>query len=509
MHHNLLIALTYNVIPLDGLMGSTIPSAFAHARPTGDSVHIGLMPFRLFNNYLRLPVVLLAAAECAVVYASLYLAAAWRFDWNLEAYSLIHGPVWPQAAATTAIVCLCLIALGLYQFHQRLYFKESLARLVVAFMLAGFPLAVVWFSFPLVAPTRGVAILAALISFAGLSGIRYFFLRTADENVFRRRTLVYGAGERAKAIQEIRRKADRRGFKVVGHVGARGDRGIAIKAKHYLEHDRQLLAIASEREADEIVVAMDDRRGNLPIDELLACKVRGIDCMDLVGFLEREMGKIRIDLVNPSWMIFSSGFRITPLRRATKRALDLLIGVTASVAALPLMALSALAIKIEDGLRAPVLYRQKRVGLHGGAFDVLKFRSMNEDAESDGEARWAEKDDPRITRVGGVLRKLRFDELPQLFNVLKGEMSIVGPRPERPEFVSQLKQNIPFYAERHTVKPGITGWAQLKYQYGSSEQDAIEKLQYDLYYVKNHSLLLDLVIMLQTAEVILWGKGAR
>src|SRR6056297_2262882 len=329
--------------------------------------------------------------------------------------------------------------------------------------------------------------------------------RRAD---LRRRTLVFGAGKRAAAIREIRRKADRRGFRVVANVGAAGD-GSVNRCDKYVDHDRPLLAIAREREADEIVVAMDDRRGNLPIDELLACKVRGIDCLDLLGFLERETGKIRIDLVNASWMIFSSGFRITPLRRATKRGLDLFVCVLAMVIALPVMALCALAIKLEDGLRAPVFYRQRRVGLYGENFDVLKFRSMIQNAEAPGQAQWAEKNDPRVTRVGGVLRKLRFDELPQLLNVLKGEMSVVGPRPERPEFVSQLKQNIAFYAERHTVKPGITGWAQLKYQYGSTEQDAIEKLQYDLYYVKNHSLLLDLVIMLQTAEVILWGKGAR
>ncbi|HKL63909.1 MAG TPA: TIGR03013 family XrtA/PEP-CTERM system glycosyltransferase [Woeseiaceae bacterium] len=471
-------------------------------------MHIALMPLRLFNNYLRLPVVLLAAAECAVVFASLYVAGWARFDWSFQAYALIHGPVWPQALAVTVVVCVCLIAIGLYQFHQRLYFKEALARLVVAFILAGFPLAVVWYAFPGVAPTRGVAVIAALVSFVGLSAIRYFFLRTADENIFRRRTLVFGAGERAAAIRDIRRKADRRGFRVVANVGAAGD-GSVNRCDKYLDHDRSLLAIAREREADEIVVAMDDRRGNLPIDELLACKVRGIDCMDLLGFLERETGKIRIDLVNASWMIFSSGFRITPLRRATKRGLDLFVSLLAMVIALPVMAICALAIKLEDGLRAPVFYRQRRVGLYGENFDVLKFRSMIENAEASGEAQWAEKNDPRITKVGGVLRKLRFDELPQLFNVLKGEMSVVGPRPERPEFVSQLKQNIPFYAERHTVKPGITGWAQLKYSYGSSERDAIEKLQYDLYYVKNHSLLLDLVIMLQTAEVILWGKGAR
>ncbi|WP_405223911.1 TIGR03013 family XrtA/PEP-CTERM system glycosyltransferase [Lentisalinibacter sediminis] len=466
------------------------------------------MPLRLFNNYLRLPVVLLAAAECAVVFASLYIAAWARFDWSFQAYALIHGPIWSQALVLTAVVCVCLIALGLYQFHQRLYFKEALARLVVAFILAGFPLAVVWYAFPGIAPTRGVAVIAALVSFVGLSAIRYFFLRTADENIFRRRTLVYGAGERASSIQEIRRKADRRGFRVVANVGAPGDTGVFSK-DHFIRHEQPLLAIARERNVDEIVVAMDDRRGNLPIDELLACKVRGIDCLDLLAFLERETGRIRIDLVNASWMIFSSGFRITPLRRATKRGLDLFVSLLAMIIALPVMALCALAIKLEDGLRAPVFYRQRRVGLYGEAFDVLKFRSMVIDAEADGQAKWAEKNDPRITRVGAVLRKMRFDELPQLLNVLKGEMSIVGPRPERPEFVGELKQEVPFYAERHTVKPGITGWAQLKYPYGATQKDAVEKLQYDLYYVKNHSLLLDLVIMLQTAEVILWGKGAR
>ncbi len=471
-------------------------------------MHIGLMPFRLFNNYLRLPVMLLATAESAVIFLAVFAAAALRFRGNVAAYEMIHGAIWPKAALVTAVVFVCLIALGLYQFHQRFYFKDALARLAVAFVLAGFPLGILWFVLPQLAPTRGVAVLAALVAFAGLLLTRLFFLRTADENVFRRRTLVYGAGERASAIQDIRRRADRRGFRIVGNVGAPGDSGIFNRDK-FMDHDRTLLDIARERDADEIVVAMDDRRGNLPIDELLACKVRGIDVLDLLGFLERETGKIRIDLVNPSWMIFSSGFRITFLRRVTKRVLDLLVAVVALVFAAPVMLLCALAIKLEDGLSAPVLYRQRRVGLHGENFDVLKFRSMVTDAEAPGEAIWAEKDDPRVTRVGRLLRKLRFDELPQLINVLRGEMSIVGPRPERPEFVSELGEAIAFYAERHTVKPGITGWAQLKYQYGSTEQDAIEKLQYDLYYVKNHSLLLDLVIMLQTAEVILWGKGAR
>jgi exopolysaccharide biosynthesis polyprenyl glycosylphosphotransferase len=208
-------------------------------------------------------------------------------------------------------------------------------------------------------------------------------------------------------------------------------------------------------------------------------------------------------------MIFGEGFRRDPVRLASERAFDVLAGVFLLAVSWPFMLLTALAIKLEDGWSAPVLYRQIRVGLEGCHFHVLKFRSMSIDAEQDGQARWAEKRDPRVTRVGSVIRKIRFDELPQIINVLRGDMSFVGPRPERPEFVDELNEQIPYYRERHYVKPGITGWAQLCYPYGSSAHDAAEKLQYDLYYVKNHSLLFDLMILLQTAEVVLWGKGGR
>ena len=466
------------------------------------------MFFKLFNNYLRPPVLLLGLAEAGVIFGAVFIAVA--LHWQQDAVDLGIGPqaIWPKAAVVTLIVFVSLLALGLYQFHQRLYFKDALARLGVAFLLASIPLAAIWYALPEFALGRPDAQLAVVVAFAGLTSVRLFFMRTVDENIFRRRTLVYGTGEKASAIHDIRRRADRRGFQVIGSVSQRGARS-QLATERCLEHDKSLLEIALERGAGEVVVAIDDRRGALPVDELLACKVRGIDVLDLVAFLERETGKIRIDLVNPSWMIFSSGFRITAFRRCTKRALDLLVSHLALFGAWPLMLLAALAIKMEDGPLAPVLYRQKRVGLHGHTFNVLKFRSMIVAAEADGEARWAEKNDARITKVGAVLRKLRLDELPQIFNVLRGEMSIVGPRPERPEFVCELARSIPFYPERHTVKPGITGWAQLRYPYGSTEQDAIEKLQYDLYYVKNHSLMLDLVIMLQTAEVVLWGKGAR
>jgi sugar transferase (PEP-CTERM system associated) len=230
---------------------------------------------------------------------------------------------------------------------------------------------------------------------------------------------------------------------------------------------------------------------------------------ELPTFLERETGRVRVDVLNPSWMIFGEGFRRDTLRLFSSRALDVASSLAILTLSLPAILLTVLAIKLEDGWHAPLLYRQRRVGLGGRPFEVLKFRSMRPDAEPDGQALWAREDDPRITRVGAVIRKLRLDELPQLFNVLKNEMSLVGPRPERPEFVADLAERIPYYGQRHCVKPGITGWAQLCYRYGSSEQDALEKLQYDLYYIKNNTLLFDLAILVQTVEVVLMGKGAR
>jgi sugar transferase (PEP-CTERM system associated) len=253
---------------------------------------------------------------------------------------------------------------------------------------------------------------------------------------------------------------------------------------------------------------MDDRRRGFPIRELLDCRLAGIDVTELVSFLERETGRVRVDVLNPSWMIFGRGFRRDPLRLFSSRVTDLCVSLSVLLVSFPAMLLTILAIKIEDGWRAPALYSQVRVGLGGRPFKVLKFRSMRQDAESSG-AVWAQRRDPRVTRVGAIIRKLRIDELPQVINVLRGHMSFVGPRPERPEFVQDLSEKIPYYVQRHCVKPGITGWAQLCYPYGSSEQDALEKLQYDLYYIKNNSLLFDLAILVQTAEVVLLGKGAR
>jgi len=456
---------------------------------------------------IHTPLLLLGVAELLILYSSFYVGALVVYG-SIEACENELGTLNPSAVTIAIVFLAALTSMGLYNFHQRLYFREALVRVVAAIVLGSMVLSAVFYMLPTIAISRGLTAVALVYALLLLLGVRYFFLRHVDENAFRHRTLVYGAGDRASAISDLRRKADRRGFKVVGSMPAPGDAQIIANGTP-LFHDRNIDELATELDADEIVIAMDNRRGNLPIKDLLSCKLRGIRVIDLVEFLERESGKIRIDLVNPGWLIFSHGFQIRKFRRFNKRATDLVAGLVILLLTWPIMLIIAIAIKLEDGVRATVLYRQKRVGFRGQIFNVLKFRSMQEDAESDGQAVWAAEDDERVTRIGRILRKAHLDELPQTFNVIRGQMSFVGPRPERPEFVEQLSESIPYYAERHTVQPGVTGWAQLRYAYGSSEEDALEKLQYDLYYVKNHSLLLDAVIMLQTVEVVLWGKGAR
>jgi sugar transferase (PEP-CTERM system associated) len=269
-----------------------------------------------------------------------------------------------------------------------------------------------------------------------------------------------------------------------------------------------LRSLVEQYRVDEIVVGVRDRRnGHFPTSRLLECKLDGVSIVDLPTFFERETGYVQLNSLSASWMIFSEGFSKTGIKKVLKRVFDLSVSVAMLVATLPVMLAAALAIWFETGY--PIFYRQKRVGESGRVFEILKFRSMRVEAEHDGVPRWAKKDDDRVTRVGRFLRIVRIDELPQLINVLRGNMSFVGPRPERPPFVSELSRKVPFYASRHSVKPGITGWAQIRYPYGASVDDAVNKLQFDLYYVKNHSLFLDLVILLQTAQVVLFGEGAR
>ena len=442
-----------------------------------------------------------------MLYASVYFAVVVAFG-GVGLFEESIGPLAPKAAMVAFVMLVSLIAMGLYQFHQRAYFHEILVRIVVGVAIGSAVLAAGYYVFPGLNLEPRVAAVAVITAIVALLMVRYAFVQSVDESVFRRRTVIYGAGERAGAISDLKRRADRRGFRIVGTIPAPGDTHCNESAEA-LETDRSITELAIQQRADEIVIAMDDRRGNLPIRELLDLKLGGVEVIDLLEFLERETGKIRVDLVKPSWFIFSRGFRISRTRRFSQRFLDLAVSVTLLLLAWPVMLAVALCIKLEDGVDAPVLYRQRRVGLGGRTFKVLKFRSMTPDAESDGRAVWAQKNDKRVTRVGSVIRKYRLDELPQVFNVIAGQMSIVGPRPERPEFVESLSEKIPYYKERHAVKPGVTGWAQLRYAYGASEGDALEKLQYDLYYIKNQNFLLDLMIILQTVEVVIWGKGAR
>lgn len=466
------------------------------------------MPTWSINNRVRTPLLILGVLEVTILFLSVYLAGVVLFG-NLQLTENVIGVLWPRALIVSAVMLVCLIAVGLYQFHQRAYFHEVLVRVFVALAASGVLLAAVFYVFPAVSLPVDMAVFSAIVSLLVLLFLRYLFVRNVDENIFRRRTLILGAGERASAVAELRRRADRRGFRVVGQVAAVGDSQNLERPSGLIENRKSLVEVAKDTGAEEIVVAMDERRGNLPVRELLDCKLRGINVIELVDFLERETGLIRIDLVSPGWLIFSSGFQVTKLSRLVKRLLDLAVASVVLIVGMPIMLAIALAIKLSEGMDAPIFYKQRRVGYRGALIDLIKFRSMRVDAEADGQAVWAQENDDRVTQVGGFLRKCRLDELPQVFNVLRGEMSLVGPRPERPEFVHELSQTIPYYAERHTARPGVTGWAQLKYAYGASEEDSAMKLQYDLYYVKNQSLMLDLMILIQTVEVVLWGKGAR
>lgn len=466
------------------------------------------MRIRLIGEHVYVSIVVLVLAELAVCCAAFILAVYVRFGADLTAFGGVYGPLWPPRALVFSVVMvLCLAAFGLYSARQRARTIGIVLR-VAAAMVAGVAVtAVVWYVFPALRVGRGVMILAAIASIVAVALTRTVFARLVHEDVFKRRVLVYGSGQGATSIAELRRRSDRRGFVLVGFVKADGEaRAVPVKT---LDPTLGLFELCVRHDVDEIVVAMDDRRRQFPLRELLECRLAGVDVTELLTFLERETGRVRLDVLNPSWLIFGPGFRRDPLRLFSARTLDIVASVLILTLSLPVMILSAVAILVEDGWRAPVFYRQARVGGAGRSFELLKFRSMRRDAETNGQARWAQKDDPRVTCVGVVMRKLRIDELPQILNVFRGNMSLVGPRPERPHFVTELAQKIPYYVERHCVKPGITGWAQLCYPYGSSEQDAIEKLQYDLYYIKNNSLLFDLSILLQTVEVVFMGKGAR
>ncbi len=348
-----------------------------------------------------------------------------------------------------------------------------------------------------------------LQSFFVITTGRAVFSELVDSSAFKRRILVYGAGGTASHIDaKLRRKSDRRGFEIVGYI-LLPNQACKIDESKLITCNKSLLSFVREIEVDEIVVATSDINTEISVDELVNCKLSGIGVVDILSFFEREAGQIRVDILEPAWLVTSEGFHQSKIQNSIKKIFDITASFTILTIAAPFLILTIIAIWIEDGTRAPIFYSQQRVGKQGLPFKVYKFRSMRDNAEKPGEAVWASKTDDRVTRVGAFIRKTRLDEFPQILNVLNGTMSFVGPRPERPQFVENLEKEIPYYDVRHMVKPGITGWAQLLYPYGSSIGDSYQKQLFDMYYVKNHTLFLDCLILLQTVEVVLFGKGAR
>jgi sugar transferase (PEP-CTERM system associated) len=466
------------------------------------------MRVRLLGHHIPLSMAMLALLEIVAVFCGLIAARFLLFHWNPNAIDYDLGSIWARGLLFTSATFASTMAFGLYSERQRARTVGILVR-VIASVGVGIAIAAVGFYLiPHLWIGRSVLLIAGVVVIVLMLLLRLGFSRVVDHTAFKRRVLVYGTGQRAKPIAGLRRSSDQRGFVLVGFVQPPGEE-LALSLERLVPGEGMLLEKCERHEVDEIVVAMDERRQGFPIRELLDCRLAGIDVTDLSTFLERETGRVRLDVLNPSWLIFGEGFKRGSIRLQSKRALDLVAASILFILTCPLMVATVLAIKLEDGWRSPVFYHQERVGFGGRIFKLLKFRSMRVDAEVAGQPQWAQKKDARVTRVGAVIRKLRIDELPQILNVLKAEMGLVGPRPERPQFVSQLAEKIPYYIERLSVKPGITGWAQLCYPYGSSEQDALEKLQYDLYYIKNSNLLFDIFILVQTAEVVLLGKGAR
>jgi sugar transferase (PEP-CTERM system associated) len=460
---------------------------------------------RLFKHYVPHAVLALGLLD----FALLLLAA--EAGWVIRAHQIgmAVDPVatrLPQLVSFAGCLLLSMIAVGVYGVEALQSLRFATARLLVAISLGVILLSLVYFLLPDFSLWRSNLFYAMILSSILLIGMRVLMGRTFGGHVFKRRIVVLGAGPRAKRIKDLA-AARGSGFVVVGYVGMNDGKQLIPEAINreaiYNLADHVVLLNASE-----VVLALEERRNALPLQDLLRVKTTGVHVNEISTFMERETGRVDLDSVDPSWLIFSDGFSSgRRLSTVAKRLFDIGASLVLLALTLPLIMLGAVAVKLES--RGPAFFRQRRVGLYGQEFSILKLRSMRVDAEVPGVAQWAEKDDPRITGVGRLIRKMRIDELPQLWTVLKGEMSFVGPRPERPQFVADLETQLRYYAERHMVKPGITGWAQINYPYGASIEDSRRKLEYDLYYAKNYTPFLDVLILLQTARVILWPEGAR
>lgn len=459
---------------------------------------------QLFSHWFAWNTVVRVALEAVFLILSVVLAVALI---DPGAFREIVS-AFPSLGLFALIVLVMNAALGLYQPNVKRTRGETAVRVFLSLALA-IPVAYLVFEeLPKAWTHHEVVELVAFVAIAAHTAIRGYAARIRNSStVFSNRVLVLGTGVEAAAVNEsiLKFSSD---FRIVGFYPVAGAEAACVPQGHILDSQLPLVEVARANRVSQIVVAVGDRRGgSLPLNQLLDCKLAGVRVLDFSSYFEQVLGQVRLDSLRASWLIFGEGFRQGFIRTFVKRAFDVVASSFLLVLAAPVMALTALLIVMENGF--PVLYRQERVGQGGRVFRVIKFRSMRTDAERDGKPRWASSNDDRVTRVGRVIRKLRIDELPQLLNVLKGDMSLVGPRPERPYFVGELSEKVPFYGARHSIKPGVTGWAQVRYPYGASVEDACQKLQYDLYYVKNHSLFLDLVIFFETIEVVLTGRGAQ
>lgn len=460
---------------------------------------------RFFRHYIPISLALLTGAELVLFLLVAQFTTTQYGGHGLGASSESLYKPWLFAMLFSLLNSM----FGLYDWEWTTGLKSLLIRVLGSVTVGALIVAAGASLIPGLFPSGGEYLASiALVGFSAIL-IRLIFMEWGKTTLFKKRVLVVGTGSRAAKIEEIANSGESLGIHVVGYLPL----GTGT-AHSYVPHDRlihaegRLYDIALRHGVSAIIVAVRERRGGgLPVSELLECKLRGLEIQDLPAFFEQQTGILPLESTNASWMIFSEGFTQGSGRDMVKRIFDLAVSSAFLLALFPLMVLTALLIRLES--RGPVFYTQERVGQFGHIFTIYKFRSMRQDAEKNGAPVWARKNDDRTTRVGRFIRRTRIDELPQILNVFLGQMSFVGPRPERPYFVNELAEQIPYYQARHSVKPGITGWAQVKFPYGASVEDAMNKLQYDLYYVKNHSLFLDLMILLQTAQVVVLGKGVR
>ena len=456
---------------------------------------------QLFNRYVSTRSLTVFGGELLLIFGSVALAAAFQDTPDLAAN------LW-KIAVVTLICQLCLYYNDFYDLTLVHSNRELVVRLLQAAGAASIVLAALYFVMPTLMIGNGIFVSSLFVFLVAILGWRLIFNSvTGSLKLDEERVLFVGTGDSARKVARQILDQHEFAYRVIGFIDDDAARvGERIVNPAIIGTPADMQRLIAEHRVDRIVVGLSDRRGKLPVEELLRAKMAGIRVEDATTTYERVTGKILLDDLRPSWLIFSDGFRVSGATRLMKRAVDLVFSLVLAIVTLPLMLLTALLVLLEDG--RPILYRQERVGENGGTFVLSKFRSMRKDAEHGGTPIWATDGDDRITRVGRFIRKTRLDELPQLWNVVRGDMSFVGPRPERPFFVEQLAQDIPFYQQRHAVKPGLTGWAQIKYRYGASREDAMEKLRYDLYYIKHLSVVFDLTIVFDTVKVVLFRKGA-